>query len=196
MADAKPVAIVLASTSPRRRSLLAAAGVQFESLDPGPDGHSSASEPRLRVMEYAATKAACGHQLRPDAVILASDTLVWCGGEFLPKPVDRADARRMLEMLQHGRHEVWTAVCVRNPAGEKFADAAVAQVEFGRIPPTELEHYLNGQEWVDKAGAYGIQGTAEKWAHLRNGDLDTVIGLPVSLSLRLLRQAGACPSAI
>lgn len=196
MADAKPVAIVLASTSPRRRSLLAAAGLQFESLDPGPDGHSSASDPRQRVMDYAATKAASGHQLRPDAVVLASDTLVWCEGEFLPKPLDQADARRMLELMQQCRHEVWTAVCVRNPMGEKFADAAVARVEFGQIPHAELEQYLNGQEWADKAGAYGIQGTAGKWAQLLDGDLDTVIGLPVSLSLRLLRQAGACPSAI
>lgn len=192
MTDRDSVAIVLASTSPRRRSLLAEAGLEFECLDPGPDGESDAADPRQRVMTYAATKAASGHRLRPDALVLASDTLVWCNGEFLPKPVDRADAARMLELLQNRRHQVWTAVCVRNPAGQEFADAAVTEVEFGSIDADDLEHYLNGSEWTDKAGAYGIQGTAGAWAKVVTGDLDTVIGLPVALSFKLLRQAGAC----
>ncbi len=192
MSERDSVAIVLASTSPRRRSLLSAAGLSFECLDPGPDGESAALDPRRRVMDFAGTKAAAGHRIRPDAIVLASDTLVWCEGVFLPKPVDRADAVRMLELLQGRRHQVWTAVCVRNAAGQIFEDAAVAHVEFGRIPKGDLDGYLAGTEWVDKAGAYGIQGSAGEWAKVVDGDMDTVIGLPVQLSLELLRQAGAC----
>jgi septum formation protein len=192
MTDRDSVAIVLASTSPRRRSLLSAAGLSFDCLDPGPDGESSAQDPRRRVMDFAGTKAGAGHRIRPDAVVLASDTLVWCTGVFLPKPTDRDDALRMLELLQGRRHQVWTAVCVRNPRGEVFEDAAVAHVEFDRIPDAELTLYLEGSEWADKAGAYGIQGSAGAWAKVVEGDMDTVIGLPVPLSLNLLRQAGAC----
>ncbi len=192
MTERDSVAIVLASTSPRRRSLLAEAGLSFDCLDPGPDGESDAVDPRERVMVFAATKAASGHQMRPDAIVLASDTLVWCDGEFLPKPTDRSDAERMLALLQNRVHQVWTAVCVRNPSGEKFADAAVSDVEFGSIPANQLDRYLEGREWADKAGAYGIQGSAGNWAKVVKGDMDTVIGLPVKLSLSLLRQAGAC----
>ena len=192
MTDRDPVAIVLASTSPRRRSLLAEAGLSFDCLDPGPDGESDAQDPKRRVMDFAATKAAAGHSLRPDAVVLASDTLVWCEGEFLPKPIDRADAERMLNLLQGRQHQVWTAVCVRNPAGQVFEDAAVADVAFDQIPAAQLEDYLNGSEWADKAGAYGIQASAGAWAKVVAGEMDTVIGLPVKLSLSLLRQAGAC----
>lgn len=186
-------ALVLASTSPRRRQLLAEAGYSFEVLDPGPDGPSEAHDPAARVLDHARHKVHAGARARPDAVVLASDTLVWCAGHFLAKPSDRAAARAMLEALSGGEHEVWTGVAVAEPGGGRHEAAVQARVAFETIPEAELEAYLAGDEWRDKAGAYGIQGTAGRWARLVAGTFDTVVGLPIETVQRLLAAAGACP---
>lgn len=183
---------VLASTSPRRHALLREAGYVFDAVDPGEDGPSAEQAPGARVLDHARHKAQAGARQAPGQIVLASDTLVWCAGEILPKPADAADARSMLDLLEDRRHEVWTGVCVLNAQGQEFAEAAVSTVRFGRIPADEREAYLAGSEWADKAGAYAIQGTAGAWCRLEEGDLDTVVGLPLRLVERLLREAGAC----
>lgn len=183
---------VLASTSPRRHDLLRQAGYLFDAVDPGEDGPSSATTPCGRVLDHARHKAHSGQTQAPGRVVLASDTLVWCADEVLPKPVDEADAARMLSLLAERDHEVWTGVCVLDTAGAVHESAAVARVRFGAIPTAEAEAYLAGSEWADKAGAYAIQGTAGRWCSLIEGDFDTVVGLPLALVSELLRAAGAC----
>jgi nucleoside triphosphate pyrophosphatase len=173
--------------------LLQQLGLAFEVLDPGPDGPADSNDPQTRVLQHARFKAQSGYQLASGSVILASDTLVWCQDQFLPKPVDRDDARRMLALLDSQTHQVWTGVCAIDPQGEVHEIACVADVQFLAIPPADLSDYLQGQEWADKAGAYGIQGTAGKWAQVVTGGYDTVVGLPLESTLQLLIQAGACP---
>lgn len=183
---------VLASTSPRRHALLREAGYRFDAVDPGEDGPSFEQSPQGRVLDHARHKARSGQAQQPSRVILASDTLVWCAGEVLPKPVDQADAARMLRLLAEREHEVWTGVCVIDARGGLHEAAAVARVRFGAIPAAEAETYLEGSEWADKAGAYAIQGTAGSWCQLVEGDYNTVVGLPLQLVSELLRAAGAC----
>lgn len=169
--------LVLASTSPRRSALLAAAGFRFEVLDPGPDGPGNHAEPGRRVLQHAAFKALAGARLRPGRWLVAADTLVWCRGRFLPKPADAGEARDMLQWLAETEHQVWTGVCVVDPDGRLRQRADRAEVRFRPIPAAELEAYLQGSEWQDKAGAYAIQGWAGAWTELLSGSLDTVIGL-------------------
>lgn len=168
------------------------AGYRFDAVDPGEDGPSAAMTPEARVLDHARHKARSGRNQAPGSVVLASDTLVWCAGEVLPKPADQADAARMLELLAERDHEVWTGVCVLDSAGEAHERAAVARVRFGAIPGSEVAEYLAGDEWADKAGAYAIQGTAGRWCSLIEGDFNTVVGLPLGLVSDLLRAAGAC----
>lgn len=149
-------------------------------------------DPAERVLEHARHKALAGAHQAPGECVLASDTLVWCAGEFLPKPLDQADARRMLELLEGKEHQVWTGVCVVDTGGQVWAEAACARVQFDLIPETELLAYLETQEWTDKAGAYAIQGTAGRWCRLVEGDFNTVVGLPMGVVARLLHQARAC----
>jgi nucleoside triphosphate pyrophosphatase len=184
---------VLASTSPRRHALLREAGYLFSALDPGDDGPGFALDPGERVLEHAEFKARSGARQARDGLILASDTLVWCAGEFLPKPDDRADAARMLRLLDSREHEVWTGVCVLDAARDQiWSEAAYARVRFGVIPQAESTAYLASTEWCDKAGAYAIQGTAGRWCKLVEGDYNTVVGLPLGVVSRLLAQARAC----
>jgi septum formation protein len=186
-------AFLLASGSPRRREILSAAGWRFEVVDPGDDGPSQASSPDARVLDHARFKAATVVARHPGRVVLAADTLVFAAGRVLPKPADRAEAETMLRLLSGRLHEVWTGVVVVDAAGRRHEAADRAEVAFRAIPEPELEAYLAGPEWADKAGAYGIQGTAGAWAQLRSGELETVVGLSARTAGRLLVAAGACP---
>lgn len=184
---------VLASTSPRRHALLREAGYLFSALDPGDDGPGVSLNPGERVLEHAEHKVRSGAHQAPNQLVLASDTLVWCAGEFLPKPGDRGDAERMLRLLESREHEVWTGVCLLDASsGQIWSEAASARVRFGVIPAEERTAYLATTEWCDKAGAYAIQGTAGRWCKLVDGDYNTVVGLPLEVVSRLLAQAKAC----
>ncbi|RMH03962.1 MAG: septum formation protein Maf [Planctomycetota bacterium] len=187
--------LVLASTSPRRRRLLAEAGFDFEVVDPGPDGPSQAVDPAARVLDHARAKALAGARLRPGRPVLAADTLVVLDGAFLPQPSGRREAEAMLRRLSGRRHEVWTGTVLILPDGGRREAADRARVRFRTLAPTELATYLDGGEWRGKAGAYAIQGAAGAWAEVEEGSLDTVVGLCLDTVRRLLGDAGACPEA-
>jgi len=187
---------VLASGSPRRAALLERAGIPFEAFDPRDDGPTPAGGPRERVRTHARFKAQAGRRGHPDRLVLAADTLVALDGRVLGKPVGRAEARAMLRRLAGRRHEVWTGVCLLAPGERVFEQADRAVVAFGPIPEAGLQAYLDGGEWRDKAGSYGIQGTAAAWARVKAGDPETVVGLSTATVRGLLervRRAGACP---
>lgn len=183
--------LVLGSGSPRRRDLLQRLGVDFEIQTAEGDGPAVSEQPDARVIGHAVFKARQVALLQPHRWILAADTLVYGGQRFFPKPKDAQDARKMLQLLSDMRsHEVWTGACLLAPDGREWTRADCSQVDFCPIPEQELEKYLLGQEWQDKAGAYAIQGWAGKFASLRSGDLDTVIGLAEITVLALFRDAG------
>lgn len=175
--------LVLASASPRRTDILSAAGwghrVAPADVDETPLPGEGALDACRRL---ALAKARAGAAALDAGTVLGADTVVVLDGRLLGKPADRDAARAMLADLSGREHEVATAVAlVRRPDGAEVADVAVSRVAFDVLDAATLEAYLDTDEWRDKAGAYAIQGHAGAFAHLRAGDLDTVIGLSMGL---------------
>ena len=186
--------LVLASASPRRAELLRAAGIEFgvipadvaEVLDPeeSPDGF---------VRRVAQMKAETVIPLAPGRPILGADTIVLVDNEVLGKPVDAADARRMLRLLSGREHTVMTAVCLVNPAAESGriqTRVARTKVECAPLGDAEIDWYVAGGEPMDKAGAYAIQGLASRFVTRIDGSYSNVVGLPVAVVYDLCREAG------
>jgi septum formation protein len=183
--------LVLASQSPRRAEILHNAGISFTvraaAVDETP---LEAERPGPYVRRLAHAKA-LAIDAAPDEIILAADTTVVVShGELLAKPADAADARRMLLMLSGRRHEVLTGICLRR--GEQvITDHASTAVWFAPLTPHDIEDYIASGEPMDKAGAYAIQGLASKFVERIDGCFFNVMGLPVALVNRHLRESFA-----
>lgn len=196
--------IYLASRSPRRRELLAQIGVKFELLlfREGPRQDADTDEaarpgeqPEDYVRRIATGKAEAAWQrvlmrrgLRRMPV-LAADTTVALAGEILAKPVDRADAERMLRLLAGTRHRVLTAVAV---GVEQRFEVAVSEsfVTFGALDDARIQAYAQSAEPHDKAGGYAIQGRAAAFVERIEGSYSGVMGLPLYETANLLRLFG------
>jgi nucleoside triphosphate pyrophosphatase len=186
--------LILASGSPRRRALLAAAGVAFTVAESGiPEirhDHERACDYALRM---AAAKALNIAARFPATTVLAADTVVECGGEILEKPTDVDDARRMLRMLSGNTHAVVTAFALARDALVIESAPVISRVTFRRLSPDEVEAYLTTGDPFDKAGAYGIQGVAADFIAAVDGSRDNVMGLPVREVLDALKRNGIDP---
>jgi septum formation protein len=177
--------LVLASRSPRRSELLKAAGFEFTvrvaDIDETPRNGEAPRDYVLRVAEEKARSVAAGD----DEVVLAADTTVVLGNEIMGKPIDAADAARMLRALAGRRHEVITAICIGRGARVTCEIASTA-VWFAPLSEAEIADYVASGEPMDKAGAYGIQGLASKFIDRIDGSYTNVVGLPVALTYRLI----------
>jgi len=197
--------LILASASPRRRDLLAAAGLAFD-IEPSrvdEDFAARPESPRAAALELAVRKAlsVAAQHAGEDVLVLGADTIVAVGGErefeLLGKPLDAEDERRMLRLLSGTRHQVVTGVCVvactRDRAGPPpmvHADAEATHVTMRVLAQSDIEAYVASGEWTDKAGGYAIQEGAEGFVtKLEGGGFDNVVGLPVRLALDLLARA-------
>lgn len=181
--------LVLASRSPRRFELLAAAGLSFTIAAPDVDERLRRGEaPRDYVLRLAREKAAAV-QVDAETAVLAADTTVVAGGKILGKPRDRADAARMLRLLSGTAHEVFTGVAACR--GSRLRARAVrTRVWMRALSPREIAWYLDTPEPYDKAGAYAIQGTAGAFITRIAGSASNVIGLPLPVALSLLEAVG------
>ena len=179
--------LILASRSPRRIDLLRAAGFDFQVRNMEVDESVINGEaPQSYVLRLAEVKA-LAVDLHPGEIILAADTTVAIGDEILGKPDDDDDARRMLEKLSNRRHEVFTGVCLRS-AENVTTQVACTGVWFDPLTKDEIEAYVSSGEPHDKAGAYAIQGLASKFISRIDGSYSNVVGLPVDLVYRMLRE--------
>lgn len=174
--------ILLASSSPRRRQLLASLGLTFsvvpaevdETLRPGEDPFDASER-------LARTKAAVAAARAPaDALVVAADTLVVLERQALGKPRDAGDAVRMLRALSGRRHEVVTGVAVAH-LGRTVSGREVTEVIFASMSEEEIARYVATGEADDKAGAYGMQGIAGLFVERVEGSPSNVVGLPVRL---------------
>ena len=184
--------VYLASGSPRRRELLAQIGVRFQVLEVLVDESVADREAaESYVLRVARAKAAAGWAVqRPvPAPVLAADTVVVLDREILLKPVDRADAERMLLGLSGRTHQVLTAVCLATPAGME-SRVTCSEVTFRTLNPSEAGAYWDTAEPQDKAGAYAIQGRAAVFVARLNGSYSGVMGLPLYETALLLDSAG------
>lgn len=194
--------IVLASASPRRSELLRRAGVVFEVRPANVDERLAPDEAPLEAaLRLATLKARAGRDALPPTVgerwVVGADTIVALnqagGWRMLGKAVDELEAAAMLSALSGTRHLVATGVCVvRASDGRHWSAVERTWVRMRDIEPQEVRDYVASGEWRDKAGAYAIQESADRFVvGLDEGGFDNVVGLPVELTLRLLREAGA-----
>jgi len=173
--------LVLASTSPRRRELLAMAGVEFIVSPPGV-GEDFLPDigPRENAERIAMDKAMAASGLYPDDPVLGADTVVVLGGQVIGKPVDAQDAERMLSALSGNEHQVVTGFAIAHGAkGLYYKSSVVTLVRFKKIPAFWIREYVAGGEPLDKAGAYAIQGGAGEWVESYSGSYTNIIGLPM-----------------
>lgn len=180
MSDAAPD-LILASGSPRRSDLLDEAGFRFRVVPPEIEENEDTTVPiRELTAENACRKAKAVAERFPDAVVIAADTLVLVGETVLSKPVDRADAERMLESLNGSSHEVFTAVAILQE-GEGRSDyfTVTTRVHFRDLSPAERAAYHEKIDPMDKAGAYAAQEHGELIIDRIEGSMTNVIGLPM-----------------
>jgi septum formation protein len=172
--------------------LLAARGIRFEAVPSAVDETPFPGEPPEAFAQRLAREKACDvARRRPGRCVLAADTVVIAGATLFGKPADRDDARRMLRALSGRTHRVLTAVALVDADGRISETAVESKVEFRRLTTGEIEAYLDSDEPFDKAGAYAIQGVAQKFVTGVRGSYSNVVGLPMDEVLELLR--GHCP---
>lgn len=180
--------LILASGSPRRRELLTLMGIPFTVCAVDVDEHME-GEPYEVVSLLAQRKARAAFAVHPGRTILAADTLVYKDGQTLGKPVDEADALRMLLWLSDGENIVYTGVCVidgENGCEEVCYDTA--KVQFVHIDEESARRYIATGEPMDKAGAYGVQGMGGMFVSSVSGSPSNVIGLPMHMVRNMLRK--------
>ena len=183
------IPLVLASGSPRRRTVLAALGLEFDVRPPDLEeelrlGESAASAARRLAEEKAEAVDAEGTEL-----ILAADTIVSLDGRLLGKPADAREAVEMLGTLSGRAHTVVTGIALRHADG-RWSSVARTDVIFRPLERAEIESYVATGEPLDKAGAYGIQGYGAALVQRIEGDFYNVMGLPIPALLELLELAG------
>jgi septum formation protein len=182
--------LVLASSSPRRQELLRKARITFDMQpadipeDPLPGENGKECAERL-----AREKALVVARQRPQDFVLGADTVVVVDGQVLGKPSDAADAARMLRLLSGREHRVITGVCLV-VGGQASVASETTLVTVSDITDKDIADYIASGEPADKAGAYAIQGIASRWIPRIEGDYCNVVGLPVALVWRMLRQLG------
>jgi septum formation protein len=187
--------IVLASGSPRRQELLKEAGISFVVRPANIDEIQHAGEGAVYFAErMAREKARAIRASVPESIVLGADTIVVARDQVLGKPTDAADAFRMLRLLSNRQHFVITGVCLIGPdsQGNDYEDirSEKTAVYFSQLTDDEIRDYVATGEPMDKAGAYAIQGGASRWISKIEGDYNNVVGLPVDLVLRILREHG------
>ena len=184
--------IILASTSPRRRELLALLGITFEVLAPTceeiPNPHLS---PLDQVQQFAQDKAQSVSKDHHDALVLGSDTVIEIDGKLLGKPKDIEEAESMLEQLRGRVHQVHTGVAlVQELTNLSAYFVETAKVWIKKFDKEQLAHYVDTKESLGKAGAYSIQGEGQKLIEKIEGDYPTIVGLPLWRVAKELEQQG------
>lgn len=191
--------IYLASASPRRKELLRQVGISFKVIPSDVEENITKEQPNEVVEELSYQKAVdvCGKlakEGKEDFVVIGADTVVSAWGKILGKPVDKADAARMLRELQGGSHQVYTGVTIAwkyqdmSPMYATFSECT--DVTMYAMTDEEIKTYVDSKEPMDKAGAYAIQGLCA--AHIQGicGDYNNVVGLPVGRLYQELKKRG------
>ena len=193
--------LLLASASPRRAALLTAAGFTFETLAVDVDENARPNEEPAAYVRRLATEKSAGamallHAPSPgdEWFIVGADTSVVLDAEILGKPRDDQEARAMLRRLSGRTHEVMTGVSLRTWQAQ-LTQVETTAVWFVEIGSDEIDWYVASGDGRDKAGAYGIQGLAARFVRRIEGSYTNVVGLPIALVYRMLKQMQAGQSS-
>lgn len=181
--------LILASQSPRRKELLAEAGIKFRAVPSGADENSSYRRPAMIVRELACRKALSVALEHPESPVLGSDTLVYCKGEVIGKPKGHRDALRLLRLLNGSWQAVHTGVAlVWVDKGIYLSGSDVSRCKARRLDDRELAAL--SRKHHDKAGAYAVQDKDDLFIERIDGRFDTIVGLSMNLVREFMRKAG------
>ncbi|ASB88064.1 Maf family protein [Bacillus sonorensis] len=182
--------LILASQSPRRKELLNLLQIPYSIVVSDAEEKLNRNfSPAENVKWLAEQKVRVVADQYPDAVVLGADTIVCFEGVCLGKPKDAEEAERMLKMLSGQTHSVLTGVCIKsNSKCETFFEET--EVTFWPLDEKEISAYIDTGEPFDKAGAYGIQGKGALFVKHIKGDYYSVVGLPISKTMRMLKRFG------
>lgn len=188
--DATTTRLILASSSPRRRKLLALLGRPFEvvtaDVDESPIVGEPAAELVARLARAKATTVARHHQ---EAVVIGADTVVVIDGDIIGKPRDTEDAAAILRRLSGRTHQVMTGVAIATTTSTS-AFIETTSVTFASLTGRDIDGYIATGEPMDKAGAYGIQGIGGRFVTAIDGSYHNVVGLPVAQVAAVLEDLG------
>jgi septum formation protein len=184
---------ILASASPRRKEILTRLGLAFR-IDP-----SHTQEPPCRpdetpgpyVIRIARMKAREAGEKYDSGLVIGADTVVVLGDHLLGKPDSREEARDMLSRLSGRWHDVWSGLCLYDSRKRRSrADAERSRVHFRTLSASDIEWYLDTNEYRDKAGAYAVQGYASLFIDRIEGCYFNIVGFPIAVFERLCRKSG------
>ena len=183
--------LILASSSPRRRQLLAEAGYRFQVVRPHESaecGLCSGETPPEMVARLAYQKAADVVGRLDRGLVLGCDTVAECAGQILGKPANEKHAREMLELLSGREHHVYSGVCLwRVEGGQPLVEVDVTKLRMRELSPQEIDDYLASGLWEGKAGAFGLQDRLG-WLQIVEGSESNVVGLPLERLADMLRR--------
>lgn len=185
--------VYLASQSPRRKELLSTLVKEFEIIESNFD-ESSIKKSSPKALVKALSEGKCKQvfdSLSNERCVIGADTVVCINNQILGKPKDKTDAKRMLKMLSGKTHQVITGVCVMitdNASITKINFVSSSKVVFCNLTEEEIDDYIATNEPCDKAGAYAIQGLAGKFIQKINGTYQNIVGLPVDMLYKVLKQ--------
>ena len=184
--------LILASTSPRRKDLLALLGLPFHVVPPTSDETALPDEtPANHVGRLALVKARSVAHHHPTSLVIGSDTVIDLDGEILGKPADLQEARSMLTRLRGRSHIVHSGVAlVREAKGIECVAVESVTVWIKHCSDQTLEAYLHTQDSLGKAGAYSIQGKGAHLIEKIEGDYPAVVGLPLRRTAKFLKDVG------
>ena len=189
--------IILASASPRRKELLAKAGISFTVIPAAGEEKRTSEDPGEAVQQLARDKAEWVAQSLAECeegtLVIGSDTIVVFENRILGKPKDRRDAAETLEKLQGNTHQVYTGVTVLERKAGKWVEHTFFEstdVTFYPVSREEIQDYIATGEPMDKAGSYGIQGLFGIYVKGICGDYNNVVGLPVARLLHEMKKSG------
>ena len=179
---------ILASKSPRRKELMERFQIPFDCVDTNTKEVIDLSLPLpLAIEQVAREKANVVSILYPDEVVISADTIVVLNNVVYGKPVNDEDAKSMLKALSNHTHQVITGVCIKQ--GDRVMTFhQISLVTFYELSDEEIEEYIETGEPLDKAGAYGIQGSGSFLIEKIEGDFFSIMGLPISLLKRKLHE--------
>ncbi len=184
--------LVLASTSPRRISLLKEFGIPFEAVDPGDAENSVSADPVTHVKDHAIAKAKAVAEKHHDRLVVAADTIVVLDGRIIEKPRNKEEAKSMLRALCGKTHTVISAVAIIDK-GNLDIKTEETRVKMKKLSDEEIDDYVATGEPMDKAGAYAAQGVGAFIIERVEGCFYNVVGLPMSLLYDMLRNVGVNP---
>lgn len=184
--------LILASSSPRRRSLMREYGYDVELLAPTVEEPSlieTGGSPAQRAQALSYFKAASVARHREFGWVIGGDTVVALGDEVFGKPVDRDDAGRILGRLAGTTHEVLTGLAIIDAgSSRRLISHDVTLIEMRSLSSAEMEAYLDTEAWVGKAGAYGIQDHGDAFVTNISGSFTNVVGMPMELLAGMLSR--------